>query len=132
MNDWNQLESRLSSWTPRRPSPALRKKLFPSAIEEETGFSEAHLWRFLAPGLALLLALCMISSRNTQSFTPFISSSTGLVATVALSHPHLAAYCVNSAYTEHNDWPTTSFELADDHRSRMTPIVAFYTNHLTP
>src|SRR5882762_2298481 len=130
--NWNQLESRLSSWTPRRPSPALRNKLFPVAVEEAAPFSDAHLWRFLAPGLALLLALCMVSSRSTHSFTPFISSSTGLVATVALSHPHLAAYCVNSAYTEHNDWPSTSFELAHDSSSQLTPIPIFRTNHLKP
>jgi hypothetical protein len=74
----------------------------------------------------------MVSSRSTHSFTPFISSSTGLVATVALSHPHLAAYCVNSAYTEHNDWPSTSFELAHDTRSQFTPTSIFRTNHLKP
>src|SRR3954464_7943628 len=130
--NWNQLETRLSSWTPRRPSPALRNKLFPAIAEAEPAISDAHLWRFLAPGLALLLALCMVSSRSTHSFTPFISSSTGLVATVALSHPHLAAYCVNSAYTEHNDWPSTSFELAHDTSSQFTTTSIFRTNHLKP
>jgi hypothetical protein len=95
-------------------------------------FTEAHFWRLLAPGLALLLGLCMLNTRTTPSFTPFISPSTGLVATVALSHPQLASYCANSAYTEHNVWPVTNFEWTNGNRSLRTAGPIFDTNHLIP
>src|SRR5215212_8543479 len=109
MSDWNQLEAQLSSWTPRPPSAAIKKKLFAAILEDAPAFPQVYLWRFLAPGLALFLGLCMLNSRDNRTFTPFISPGTGLVATVALSNPQMAPYC-NSAHTEHNVWPTTSFE----------------------
>src|SRR2546423_13540579 len=92
MNDWNQLESRLSSWRPRRPSSALKKKLFPTAANPAPTYFEAHLWRLLAPGFALFLGLCMLNTRNNQRFTPFISPTTGMVAAVALGPPQLGRY----------------------------------------
>src|SRR6266498_1997176 len=114
MNNWNQLEQHLASWKPRQPSAALRRRLFPApAVAEaqrvEPGIAEAHLWRLLAPGLALLLAMCMVSSRGTSTFTPFITASGYLIATVAVNLRQMAAYCEPYAYTEHNVWPRTTF-----------------------
>ena len=127
MNDWNQLESQLSSWRPRQPSPAIKKKLFASAPEEAPGYVEAHLWRLLTPGFALFLALCMLNTRNTQNFTPLISAPTGLVASVALAHPQLASYC-DGSFTEHNIWGTTTFEWTNRSRYPTTPPPVFNTN----
>jgi len=129
MNDWNQLESRLSSWRLRRPSPAIKKKLFPAAAEEARSYIEAHFWRLLAPGFALFLGLCMLNTRNNQTFTPFISSTTGMVATVALSQPHLASYC-DGSFTEHNIWPTTSFEWTNRNRALTSATSVPDTNRL--
>ena len=131
MNDWNQLESRLSSWRPRRPSSALKKKLFPAAAEETRSYIEAHLWRLLAPGFALFLGLCMLNTRNNQTFTPFISPTTGMVAAVALSHPQLASYC-DSSFTEHNIWPTTSFEWTNRSRALTSAAPVADTNRVIP
>src|SRR5216117_3620821 len=102
MNNWNQLEEQLASWRPRQASAALKTRLFGAAeavassadVRRAEVFPETHLWRLLAPGLALLLAMCMVSSRGTATFTPFITSSSSLVATATLSQPQLAAYCV--------------------------------------
>ena len=130
MNDWNQLEHRLASWTLRRPSATLKARLFGAGAGEAElpAFAEGHLWRFLAPAFAVLLAMCMVSSRGTATFTPFITPTTSMVATVALSHPQLATYCANSAYTEHNVWPTTSFEWTNRSRSLTTAPSIFVTN----
>jgi hypothetical protein len=137
MNDWNQVENRLASWTPRRPSAALKARLFGAAEQAssadvrraEPAIAEAHLWRLLAPALALLMAMCMVNGRGTSTLTPFVTPSTRLGATVALSQPQLASYCANSAYTEHNVWPRTSFEWTNGSRSlAATPISMPLTN----
>jgi hypothetical protein len=130
--NWNQLETRLASWTPRPPSPVIRKRLFRASNGQVTSYLEAHLWRLLTPGVALFLALCMLQSRTTQTFTPIISPTTGLVATVALSHPNLASYCADTAFTEHNIWPSSSFEWTNRSRSLTTLPPVFVTNHLIP
>src|SRR5947207_14670544 len=101
MNNWNPLEEQLASWRPRQASAALKARLFGAAEAAATAdirradvLPETHLWRLLAPGLALLLAMCMVSSRGTATFTPLITSSSSLVATATLNQPQLAAYCV--------------------------------------
>jgi hypothetical protein len=111
---------------------AIKKNLFATRSEPEGFINETHLWRLLAPGLALFLGLCMLNSRNTPTLTPFISSSTGLVATVALANPQLASYCANSAYTEHNVWPVTSFEWTNGSGTLSPSGPYLDTNHLTP
>src|ERR1044071_6170586 len=130
--NWNQLETRLASWTPRPPSAAIKKQLFAGTKTQTRSYLEAHLWSLLTPGVALLLALCMLQSRSTQTFTPIISPSTGLVATVALSHPSLASYCADTSFTEHNIWPSSSFESTNRSRSLTTLPPVFVTNHLIP
>jgi hypothetical protein len=123
MNDWNQLEKRLASWTPRLPSAALKARLFSQVTETAaaapaTGLAVEHFWRFLAPGLALLLAVCMVNTRGTSSFTPIITSPADLVATALSANPQLASYCANAAYTEHNIWPNSRFEWTNRTQSR--------------
>jgi hypothetical protein len=126
--NWNQIENHLVSWKPRRPSPAIKKKLFGPAVPAASAYFENHLWQLLAPGFALFLGLCMLNSRTSSTFTPIISSSTGLVATVALRDPGLASYCADSSFTEHNIWPTSSFEWTNKSRSLTTHSPVFITN----
>ncbi|HXT12141.1 MAG TPA: hypothetical protein VN873_11310 [Candidatus Angelobacter sp.] len=54
----NLLESQLRSWRPRRPSPKLKRRLFPSTAADDTAFS----LRWLVPAAAcLLLALTIVN-----------------------------------------------------------------------
>src|SRR5689334_18141276 len=117
---WNQIESHLPSWKPRRPSLAIKRKLFGTAVPAAPAYFENHLWQLLAPGIALFLGLCMLNSRTSSTFTPIISSSTGLVATVALSPSGVASYCADSSFTEHNIWTTSSFDWTNKSRSLTT------------
>ena len=73
--------------------------------------------------------MCMVSSRGTATFTPFITGSSSVVATAALDEPQMATYSDPYAYTEHNLWPTTTFEWTN--RSRSRPVMAVLSVLLT-
>ena len=97
MNEnWNDLESRLASWTPRRPSPKLRARLFPN-----TAASAPHAaWplrlrqNWWVPAAACLLLLAM--SINVRSVWPgslnVARSNAAFLATTALSNQSYVAY----------------------------------------
>ena len=64
-NEMNQLENRLHSWQPRRPSPKLKRRLFPSKAAHR---SIALSLRWLAPAAAcLLLALTIVNQDGRLS-----------------------------------------------------------------
>jgi hypothetical protein len=59
--EMNQLENQLRSWHPRRPSPRIKRRLFPSAsAREASGLS----LRWLAPAAACLMLALTIASQQ--------------------------------------------------------------------
>src|ERR1041385_3251378 len=101
MNQLEMLENRLRSWTPRKPSAALKARLFGPCPARQTGAGPFHqpmagggtaalhfepsAWHWLAPAFGLLLLTMIVFSNSPRSLTQFIiSPSTSLVATVAL------------------------------------------------
>ena len=79
MNDWNQWEHLLSGWVPRRPSPKVKRRLFPSApaAKHETPWAISWHWFAVASSFALLAVIlglnlldsCESSGRRTSRAT---------------------------------------------------------------
>lgn len=73
MSHWNALETQLQSWTPRRPSPELKDKIF--AAEQEEPRREvrsrqcgAPAFSWLAPAVACCLTLFSLVGANNLRF----------------------------------------------------------------
>lgn len=72
MSDWNHLVTQLRSWTPRRPSPDLRKKIFSSAgtiltvaVAQRSVSRCSATWSWLAPTAACCLTLFTLVRGNS-------------------------------------------------------------------
>lgn len=100
------LENRLHSWHPRRPSPRVKRKLFPGS-REAVGLS----LRWLAPSVAcLFLALTIVNQ------------GPGLSASASRPEPVIGLISSNISYTE---------ILRDNHpasRNRISPSSFEWTN----
>jgi hypothetical protein len=111
MIDWNEmsaLEKQLLSWTPRRPSARLERRLFVAghaAAEALPSFG----FGWLAPATAALMLLCVLFN---QRYGPANSGSVTPVPMVAmiLSNQSAAAYLPGSVQVEQNNLPADAFK----------------------
>jgi hypothetical protein len=118
MNEINQLENRLRSWTPRRPSAGLKRRLFPIPAEAENDWPDPIGWRWLAPAMALCVAALIVLARSPHS--GFGQQSVyRLAPTLALSNLDFATYYA-SVPTDHNLLQNT-FEWTNGAHSLTTP-----------
>src|SRR6266436_6748469 len=121
MNDLNQLENQLRSWIPRPPSARHKPRLFgwPEPVAAAAGSGRAD---EAAAALALLMLSLILFGRSPRGWTQFISSPPiSMVATVALSQPHLAPYCAAAQHGGYNVWPVTTFEWTNGGLCLTTP-----------
>ncbi len=134
MNDWNSLENQLASWTPRRPSPRLKARLFPErsqALAESPSPFDAR-WAWLAPVMGCFLMLLVISGSRTNQMGGFGSGrTTNLLATVA-SNPGYAAYIVAGFHSEQNSLQKDLIEWTNGARVSDEPrkVLRVATNSL--
>ena len=115
----NLLENQLRSWQPRRPSPRIKRRLFPSASSgEATGLS----LRWLAPATACLMLALTIASQQP-----------GLSVTSTRHEAMMGLISSNLSYTNilpgndtpgHNRISSTSFEWTNlsDITSSISPF----------
>jgi hypothetical protein len=69
MDEMNPLENRLQSWTPRRPSPKIARRLFgPAEKPSSRPARRADAWNWLSPVAAC--ALTMLVAVHTASHAP--------------------------------------------------------------
>jgi hypothetical protein len=107
MSELNELEVRLRSWAPRRPSAKLKRRIFGQlevAKEREPSFR----FSWLPPATAALLLLCVLF--NQHSSQALSSASSNPMIAVALSNQSIAPWLDGSFSREHNGLPTGSFE----------------------
>src|SRR5258708_34007086 len=139
MNDLNQLENQLRSWIPRPPSARHKPRLFgwPEPVAAAAGSGRADeaaaalrlVMSWLTPALALLMLSLILFGRSPRGWTQFISSPPiSMVATVALSQPHLAPYCAAAQHGGYNVWPVTTFEWTKGGPFLTTPPSVFNIN----
>jgi hypothetical protein len=108
MNETNELEKWLYSWTPRHPSARLERRLFtarPAPVEALLSFR----FGWLAPTTVALALMCVLF--NQRYGTPY-STPTGAGPMVAmiLSNQSSAAYLPGSFQPEQNNLPTDAFK----------------------
>ena len=110
MNNWDPLETQLRSWTPRAPSAKLKARLFETpaparvtaaaATIHETNPAARH---WLAPAMALFLLGAFVFSNGTGGIWQIQpGSSPSLMATAAISEPHLATYFASTHHSDNN------------------------------
>jgi hypothetical protein len=129
MNDLNQLEKHLRSWTPRQPSAALKARVFnlsilPEKVDVEPGVPA---WQWLAPAMAVFVVAMMSWTDGARS--SFISGD--LKAGSALSNPELATY-YSPTHIEHNAWPRATFDWTNERHTLSTPAPVLVTNSTIP
>jgi hypothetical protein len=129
MNDLSQLETRLRSWTPRRPAAALKARIFESgtAVIDDVAEPIARrlpAWQWLAPSMAVFVVAMMSWGEGPHS--SFISSSESL-STSAWRDPQLAA-----SQIENNIWPVATFSWTNDRQNLSTAAPVLVTNSTIP
>ena len=107
MSDLNELELRLRSWVPRRPSAALERRLFRQPVPETVSEPPFRL-SWMPPAMAALMLLCVLFNQHySQTFSS--AGSRSMVA-VALSNQSIAPWLPGSFSREHNGLPSGTFE----------------------
>lgn len=111
MDEMNQFEKLLQSWTPRRPSPKIARRLFGAPHNAASRSHRAHTWSWLTPlaacALTILVAVHsgsrpssqLASTNNDAFFATFILDAAG--------SSNLATYSVSQLdeNLEYNVWP---------------------------
>jgi hypothetical protein len=108
MNESSALEKLLLSWTPRRPSAGLERRIFvtgPATAEALPSFR----FSWLAPATAALMLLCVLFN---QRYGPALSGSAtpGPLVAMILSNQSAAAYLPGSVQAEQNNLPADAFK----------------------
>ncbi len=108
MNEMNELEKLLRSWTPRRPSARLERRLFAGAPAVEEALLPFRL-TWLAPVTVGLMLMCVLfNQRYGASLSG--SASPGPLVAMILSNQSAAAYLPGSVQAERNNLPADAFE----------------------
>lgn len=89
----NTLETQLRSWTPRRPSPGLERRVLGG--EPAAQFSFSRLATVLVPTAACLLLAIPLARQSAQELLPHQREQAALVA-LGLSNQNYAAYLPGS------------------------------------
>jgi hypothetical protein len=92
MNETNPWETQLRSWTPRRPSAGLERRLFrrPSSTPRP-----AHWLNWLVPATACLLFACLVLNQQGAAHVSATPRAGTMVALI-LSNQSYAAYLPGS------------------------------------
>ena len=111
MDEMNQFEKQLQSWTPRRPSPRIALRLFGAAQKAVSRSHRAHTWSWLTPVAACALTILVAVHSSSRSSAQLAGQTNGaFFATFMLdasgsSNP--ATYSVSQVdeNLEWNVWP---------------------------
>jgi len=129
MNEnWNDLESPLASWTPRRPSPKLKENLFPSTASAAPAASwlfRQNWWMPATVGMLLLL----VSLNDRGGWSSRSAAAHGFVAPTGFSNQSDIAYLAADS-VQHNT--ATIFKWTSDagYRSSINFFRVGPTNNL--
>jgi hypothetical protein len=107
-NERSELETQLLSWTPRRPSPGLERRLFAEApASSETLAPFRFSW--LAPVTGALALMCVLFSQRYAASLPGSDGGAPMVAMI-LSNQSVAAYLPGSFRAVQNNLPADAFK----------------------
>lgn len=107
MNELNQWEKQLQSWTPRPPSEELKQQLF-SRATGATNRPPAHrpVWIWLTPATCLfLLTTCLSMTRHGEVGHSMASGSSNMLASISRPYGMSDMRC-----QEWNIWGAVTFD----------------------
>jgi hypothetical protein len=107
MNEMNESEKQLLSWTLRRPSAGLERRLFAVAAAPAEVLLPFRL-TWLAPAAAALMLMCVLLNQHYGAAFSDSARSGPLVAMI-LSNQSAAAYLPGSIQADHNNLPADAF-----------------------
>jgi hypothetical protein len=130
MNDWNDLEMQLRSWTPRRPSKGLEARIFAAtpALAPAAAVTPLRL-NWLAPAMAALLLMAVMFNQH-YSNASFATAGSGQSVAMILSNQNAAAYLPGSFHGDRNTLPADAFDWANANVS-TSGVVAASRSHTT-
>jgi hypothetical protein len=111
MDEMNQFEKQLQSWTPRRPSPKIARRLFSAAHKAASRSHRAQTWSWLTPMAACALTILVaVHSGSRQSAQMASRTNAAFFATFILDaacSSNLATYSLSQMdeNLEWNVWP---------------------------
>jgi len=114
MSELNELELRLRSWAPRRPSAGLERRLFRQPVPQTTPEPRFRL-SWMPPAMAALMLLCVLF--NQHSSQVLSSAGSNSMVAVALSNQSIAPWLPGSFSREHNGLPNGTFEWTNGNNS---------------
>jgi hypothetical protein len=119
MDEMNQLENQLQSWTPRRPSPEIARRLFAPARRIATRpRRRAGAWSWLSPVAACVLTMLVVVHTASRAPARLAQGSNGtFFATLMLNAAcgsNMATYSLNQTdeNLEWNIWPHATHDVA--------------------
>jgi len=116
----NELEKWLYSWTPRRPSAKLERRLFvasPAPVEALLPFR----FGWLAPTTVALALMCVLLNQRFGPSFPAPAGASPMVAMI-LSNQSAAAYLPGSFQAEQNNLPADAFKWTRGSGSPHSPV----------
>ena len=108
MNEMNELEKWLCSWTPRRPSARLERRLFPARPAPEEALLPFR-FGWLAPTTVALALMCVLFNQRYGAPSSAPTGASPMVAMI-LSNQSAAAYLPGSFQAEQNNLPADAFK----------------------
>jgi hypothetical protein len=133
----NPLEKQLESWVPRRPSAAVKQRIFATApTEAKHGLTARVLsrartylfthegsqlpgWVKFAPACGILLVI-MVLSMGRQEKSAYFAVASGSNALASLSSNLLVVCATDTREQRQNVWTAATFDWTKDARSMST------------
>jgi hypothetical protein len=111
MDEMNPWENPLQSWTPRRPSPEIARRLFGQAAKPSLSPARrAQAWHWLSPAAAC--ALTMLAAVHTSNRAPARLSPDSNTAFLASLMLNAAAPSHVAGYLDENIWTRATHRLS--------------------
>lgn len=127
MNEWNPLEMRLRSWTPRRPSEKCKAGLFTKPALNPRVRRWSLGW--LAPASVCGLLLFVTLNQRSGQLTRLAAASDQVpIIAVTLSNMSFAAYLPGSFAHDQNAVRPDSFEWTNQGRASVPSFPQSRTN----
>ena len=120
MNEMNELEKRLYSWTPRRPSARLERSLFALTPAPEEALLPFR-FGWLAPTTVALALMCVLFNQRYGTPSSAPAGASPMVAMI-LSNQSAAAYLPGSFQAEQNNLPADTFKWTRGSGSPRVPV----------
>jgi len=121
----NQLEKQLQSWTPRRPSPRIARRLFGSAPAAAPAARRWDAWNWLTPlaACALTILVC-VHTANRPAAEAGSRNNTAFIATLMLEaggSSNMATYSLSEMdeNLEWNVWPHAAHHVSLPARAEL-------------